>query len=344
MRIVHYINQFFGQIGGEEVADYPLEVREGCVGPGVGLQKALGDSAQIVATIICGDTYFVEHKEAAEKIKDILREKRADLFVAGPAFLAGRYGVACGEACKSAYEIGIEAVCSMNEDNPGVLMYRRYAYILPCGDSARYMTSTIKNMSEFIMRIARNEMIDEPKKDGYIQRGIRKVFMSDKTGAERAVDMLLDKMSGKSYKTELPMPIFEKIEPSPAIKDIKSATIALITTGGLVPKGNPDRLEASAAMKYVVHRLEEYGGAELPNAETVHGGYDPIYVNEDGKRVLPADVLKDMEDRGDIGHLYNKVFVTTGTAMPTVRAKEFGKAIAEELMAEKVDGVILTST
>ena len=67
MRIVHYINQFFGQIGGEEVADYPLEVREGCVGPGVGLQKALGDSAQIVATIICGDTYFVEHKEGKKE-------------------------------------------------------------------------------------------------------------------------------------------------------------------------------------------------------------------------------------------------------------------------------------
>lgn len=32
MRIVHYINQFFGQIGGEEAAGHPLEVREGAMG------------------------------------------------------------------------------------------------------------------------------------------------------------------------------------------------------------------------------------------------------------------------------------------------------------------------
>ncbi len=27
MKIIHYINQFFGQIGGEEKADYPFEIR-----------------------------------------------------------------------------------------------------------------------------------------------------------------------------------------------------------------------------------------------------------------------------------------------------------------------------
>ncbi len=344
MRIVHYINQFFGQIGGEEAAGHPLEVRKGSVGPGVGLQKELGDTAQIVATIICGDNYFVEHEEAAKRVKEILKEYEADLFVAGPAFLAGRYGVACGKACKSAYEMGVEAVSSMNEDNPGVLMYRRYAYIPPCGDSARYMKKTVKNMAAFILRIAEGETIDEPERDGYIQRGIRKVFMAEKTGAERGVDMLMDKILGKPYKTELPMPVFEKVAPSAAIQDMESATIALITTGGLVPEGNPNHLEASAAMKYVSHSFEEYGGFELPDSETVHGGYDPVYVNEDGRRVLPSDVLKELESEGEIGRLYDKVYVTSGTAMPTTRATQFGKSIAEELKEKKVDGVILTST
>lgn len=344
MRIVHYINQFFGQIGGEDAAGHPLEVRKGSVGPGIGLQKELGDTAEIVATIICGDNYYVEHTEAAQQVKEILKENQADILVAGPAFLAGRYGVACGEVCKSAYEIGVEAVSSMDEDNPGVLMYRRYAYILPCGDSARYMTKTIKKMAEFIKRIEKGETIDEPERDGYMQRGIRKVFMSDKTGAVRAVDMLMDKMDGKAYRTELPMPVFEKVTPSPAIRDIKNATIAFVTTGGLVPKGNPGHLEASAAMKYVSHSFEEYGGFTLPNSETVHGGYDPVYVNEDGRRVLPSDVLKEIEDAGEIGHIYDRVYVTTGTAMPTTRAEKFGKSIAEELKAHNVDGVILTST
>ena len=37
LRIVHYINQFFANIGGEEKADYQPELREGIVGPGMAL-------------------------------------------------------------------------------------------------------------------------------------------------------------------------------------------------------------------------------------------------------------------------------------------------------------------
>ena len=36
MKIIHYINQFYAQIGGEEKADTPLSVRENAmIGPGV---------------------------------------------------------------------------------------------------------------------------------------------------------------------------------------------------------------------------------------------------------------------------------------------------------------------
>jgi len=43
LKVVHYINQFFGQIGGEDKADTPPLVKEGPVGPGLALQQALGD-------------------------------------------------------------------------------------------------------------------------------------------------------------------------------------------------------------------------------------------------------------------------------------------------------------
>ena len=62
MRIVHYINQFYGQIGGEDKADFPLKVEEGVVGPGNALNEALTDGIEIVATIICGDNYFAENE------------------------------------------------------------------------------------------------------------------------------------------------------------------------------------------------------------------------------------------------------------------------------------------
>ena len=34
IRVVHYINQFFGGLGGEDKADTPPQITEGAAGPG----------------------------------------------------------------------------------------------------------------------------------------------------------------------------------------------------------------------------------------------------------------------------------------------------------------------
>lgn len=49
IKVVHYINQFFAQIGGEEKADYPAEIRVGeVVGPGLALTQNFKDEAEIL--------------------------------------------------------------------------------------------------------------------------------------------------------------------------------------------------------------------------------------------------------------------------------------------------------
>ena len=50
LRIVHYINQFFANIGGEEKADYQPELREGIVGPGMAFNQAFGEEAENVGS------------------------------------------------------------------------------------------------------------------------------------------------------------------------------------------------------------------------------------------------------------------------------------------------------
>jgi len=97
MRVIHYLNQFFGGLSGEKKAGTPLETRDGAIGPGKLLEQLLGAEARLVMTLICGDNYAVENQEslitaALEKI----RACKADLFIAGPCFLAGRYGMAAG--------------------------------------------------------------------------------------------------------------------------------------------------------------------------------------------------------------------------------------------------------
>ena len=346
-RIVHYINQFFGQVGAESEAFYPLTTKEGPVGPGLALKAALaGEDVEIVATLICGDNYYMENQEETEaKIKELLKEYQADLLLAGPAFLAGRYGMACGNVCRLAHEMGLPAVSGMNEENPGADLFRKYGYIVKTGNSARGMREAVGKMAVVVKELLQGKKLEDPKGYDYFPRGYRVTFFTEDNTAKRAVDMLVKKLSGEPFETELPMPKFHYVQPSPAIKDITKAKIAFLTSGGLVPEGNPDRIEACMATRYGVYSLEkDYGGPYVPTSQVVHGGYDPVFANEDGNRVLPVDAGYALQEEGKIGEVFETILVTTGNGMSTTQAAEFGKDFGEKLLAAGVDGVILTST
>ena len=111
-----------------------LQVQEGPVRSGTLLQRFLGDEGEVVGTLVCGDNYINEEPEkASSALKDALDRFRPDVVIAGPAFNAGRYGLACGKVCKLAQSEGIKAVTAMHEENPGILEHRREVYILPTG-------------------------------------------------------------------------------------------------------------------------------------------------------------------------------------------------------------------
>ena len=59
---------------------------------------------------------------------------------------------------------------------------------------------------------------------------------------------------------------------------------------------------------------------------------------------MPLDVMRDLQREGIFGELGESFYSTTGVATPLENAKKIGKNIADDLIAEGVDGVILTST
>ena len=111
-KVVHYINQFFANIGGEEMAHVAPELREGIVGPGLASNQAWKGEAEIVKTVVCGDSYFAEHEaDAKAQILEWVKAEKPDFFLAGPAFNAGRYGYACATICAAVQEeLGIPTV------------------------------------------------------------------------------------------------------------------------------------------------------------------------------------------------------------------------------------------
>ena len=345
-KVVHYINQFFAGIGGEEKADIAPEVREGVVGPGMALNNFLkkGD-AEIVATIICGDSYFAETMDSASDfVVEAMKKYNADGFVAGPAFNAGRYGTACGAVCKAVGEkLGIPTVSAMYVENPGVDLYKKYTYIVSAADSARGMGKAVPVMASMLLRQIKGEKIGTPKEEGYIERGVRVNKFYDKVGAERAVEMLIKKLKGEEFQTEYPMPVFDRVEPRPALADVSKATIALVTSGGIVPFGNPDHIAASSAQNYGEYNIAGVEDLKQGEYQTAHGGYDQTYANEDPDRVLPVDVMRKLEKEHKIGKLYDFYYATVGNGTGVANAKRFGTEIGKKLHG-KVDAVILTST
>ncbi len=346
IRVVHYLNQFFAGVGGEDRASEAPQARSGAVGPGHALQRALGEAAQIVATVYCGDNFVSEGEDAAASVLvELIKAQQPDLVVAGPAFNAGRYGVACGRVCQDVEEqLRVPAVTGMFPDNPAVELYRQRVYIVPCGPTATSMAPALQAMAALGLKRARGERLGLPEAEGYLARGLRFTEVAEHTAATRAVTMLLASVRGEAWRTEWPLPRYDRVTPPVAIKDVRRATIALVTSGGIVPRGNPDRIESTYATKWARYSLVGVDDLTPDGWQSIHGGYDTTRANEDPDRVLPLDVLRELEAEGAIGRLHDDYWAFVGSGASTTSARRFAGEMARELRASSVEGVVFTAT
>lgn len=345
-KVVHYINQFFAGIGGEESAGVGPTYEDGPVGFGNLVESLSEGRLKIVRTVICGDNYAAENLEDFENtVLPWIRESGADILIAGPAFAAGRFGTACGILCdRVVSKLGIPALSGMHSANPGVDVAKRTTFVLKTGDSARKIGEVLPMVVSFALRLLDGDHIGSPEEEGYHPRGVRVNIRRDKRGSRRAVDMLLAKLEGRPFVTELPMPVFDIVLPAPPVADLPKSLIAIGTEGGIVPKGNPDRIEAHNASKWCVYSLEGLENLNSGDFEVAHGGYDPVPANADPDRVLPLDGMRQIEKRGGFGKLLEKYFVTVGNVTAVKSAERYGREIAAMLHEAGVDGVVMTST
>lgn len=345
-KVVHYINQFFAGLGGEEKADIKPHVLNELPPISSQLNAALGEDIEIVATVVCGDSYFNENLDTAKaEVLEMIKAQNPDLVIAGPAFNAGRYGMACGTVVTMVQEeLGIKAFTAMYEENPGVDVFKKNIYIVSTSNSAAGMRKAIPAISKFAVKFISGETLGTPAEEGYFARGVRVNQFTEDRGSMRAVKMLVKKLKGEAFETEYPMPSFDRVDAAPAVKDITKAKIAIVTSGGIVPKHNPERIESSSASKYGKYDISAFQTLSEADHETAHGGYDPVYANHDPNRVIPVDVLRDMEKEGKIGELFNYFYTTVGNGTSVANSVAFAAEIAKDLKANNVDAVILTST
>lgn len=346
-KAIVYVNQFFGQIGGEDKAGIGPEIHEGQIGPAMQFAKELVDT-EVTHTIICGDNYIGSNtEEAVAEILSMLEGKDFDIFLAGPAFQAGRYTVACGTVCKAVKEkFGVPVVTSMNEETPGVDMFKKEMYILKGGNIASKMRQDVKAMAAVANKILAGEPVGSADEDGYFARGIRhQAWRKDgKPASERMMEMLVAKLNGEPFQTELPIPKIDRVEIAAAIPNLKEARIALLTTGGIVPVDNPDRIQSASATRW--GRYDISGDKKLLGGEykTIHAGFDPAAADSDPNVITPVDVLKALLEEGVYGSLHPYFYSTVGTGTTESEAARMAREIVPLLQEDHVDGCILVST
>ncbi len=346
-KAIIYLNQFFGQIGGEDKADQTPLFKSELVGPAAEYQKKLAD-IDVTHTIICGDNYMGSNRdEAVEQIIDFLKDKDFDLFIAGPAFQAGRYGVACGEICKAVKEnFDVPVFSSMHAENPGVDMFKKDMIIFEGGKSAAAMRKDIKAIANYVNKLNKGETVYGAAAEGYFARGVRKqVWREDEVPAtERVMDMLLKKIKGEPFETELPIPKTDRVPIATAIGNLANAKIAILNTGGIVPVDNPDRIQSASATRWGKYDMTGMERLQAGEFKTIHAGFDPAAADSDPNRILPLDALRHFEKEGKFKELYKYFYSTVGTGTTQAEAARMGREIVEELLANNVDGAILVST
>jgi betaine reductase len=347
-KILHYLNQFFGGIGGEEKAGQEISFIPGSVGASRLIQQSLQQHEIDYATIVCGDNYFHEREaQALAAIHDIVAKFQPDIFLAGPAFNAGRYGLACAKVCSWVRDYcRIPAITAMHDQNPGTREIGRQVLVIQTGASAASMQECVRRYAQLIEKLLTNDhaSIENFRAEYCLRIPRRFTVKSGQPDYMRAVDLLMAKLKGEPYESEIP-----RVEPAqhaiPNLAgEVKNATVALVTEGGLVPQGNPDRLESTRGSKYLKYSISGRDDFKRGEFQAMHTGYDTATVDQDPDRIVPLDAMRDLENSQRFKKLYDYYFVTTGTGAMPSKMEELGQGIAEDLAGAGVDAVILTAT
>ena len=204
------------------------------------------------------------------------------------------------------------------------------------------MRTVLPRMSDLASRLGAGEAPGAPEDDGYLPRGLRRNRIAERSGADRAIELLLARIAG-DVRTEVSPPE-DSVEAPEPVADLSRATLALVTEAGCVPQGNPDRLPSRRAHGWLRYELTGVGSMNAEAYETVHAGFDTGAANADPNRLVPLAAVRELEEEGRIGRLHDALYTTTGVDTPLAAARTFGQEIGFELREAGVEAVLLTGT
>ena len=95
--------------------------------------------------------------------------------------------------------------------------------------------------------------------------------------------------------------------------------------------GNPDKLKQAFSVNYGKYSIEGLDELKKGVYESIHGGYDTTDASNDPHRLIPLDVMRDLEAEGKIKSVFDYFYTTCGVGTNVETSKEMGRKLAEDL-------------
>ena len=232
----------------------------------------------------------------------------------------------------------------MHPENPGVLSYPTEIIVVPTSLTSADMATAVATMVRLAVSWAMAGLRSGP--GGRLPAAWHPARSTIGTVRVMCALSRCYRPSSKArpFVTEVPMHAPDRVLPATPLADLRQATIAMVTTGGLVRKGNPDKQVSANATRYYRHSVAEFRSLSGTDWEAYHAGYFNHIVNSNPNYILPLNFLRDLEVEGSIGGVFESIYALPGVSTPVAISRGMGRSIAEDLHAGNVDGCLLVAT
>ncbi|WP_122646259.1 GrdB-related putative oxidoreductase [Enterococcus mediterraneensis] len=166
-KIVLILNHVQAGFGSDENSTMPPGGKNAIIGPGQILNPLFKEhDAEIVATLYCGDQYYLENsQEVNKKFIGFVKKNGIDAVLCGPAMHYPKFGEMAARLAAAFQKYDVPAVAAMSIENPAVAQFRDQICIVEMPKKGGIgLNDSFKHMALITAKKAHNQSIDEFKK------------------------------------------------------------------------------------------------------------------------------------------------------------------------------------
>lgn len=159
-KIVLILNHVQAGMGSDENALLAPGGKKSPIGPGMTLEPLIESfGGEIVATLYCGDRYFLQNEaEVKKKFIGFAKKFEADAVLCGPAMHYPNFGEMCGSLAKAMNEKGVPAIAAMSIENPATEKYKQTIPIVNMPKKGGIgLNDSFKQMAQLVVAKGKHE-------------------------------------------------------------------------------------------------------------------------------------------------------------------------------------------